>query len=885
MAQVDNLVLEISADSTKAITALNNISSALGTLKKNLPTKQKLENTAQGFKALTDQISKLSLSAKNLDKIKAISTIAKNLSKLNSISPSKIKTTAENLDSLQGAMSHISYEAVEKIERLASAFSKLGEANKNMGSLKNVQKTANLSAQANPVSTTPTDSGVSSREVSEAFSDVSNEAKEATESVGGFWTKFQTVQNLVKTNPISLLANSESAEKMSNLAKTAGMSVGVLTKLSKVLGWVGVALSVVSFATKIFTGAIKLVLKPIKNFISGIVTLVKALARIALYRAIRGVLKSITQGLKEGIQNLALYSKALEELDAHSANNVMSRYASEFLYFKNAVATAVIPVLRALIPYVETAINTLIKFVNVLAQVGSAVFGTEYTKAKYFWVDYADSLDDASGRAKALHHQLAQFDELNNLTDTKGGSGSDKLQDASQMFEEALIDPKIKNWVDDIVNKIKKGLGNVKTTIQPYVDKIKEVGTTLKQNVLPHLKKIYDNLKKIWNKTVKPILDEFIKGFVEGFASESFKNLPDALAKISGKVADFTTKLEKLTSKLPIDKLKEFSRKLGENTGKFVASLNPIENFLDKIDKVKQLVDLAKKAINDFIDKALSKLLTSVDKNYNKAKDFVDILQKIYDKTLNLQNPTSTLSTYINDLKNKFNDVRDKMIAVKNYLDTHNVWSSGDSNATSFKSTLEKIQGIIEWFQKLGKIVISFAIELSGANSFLEGLETVADKLGLDDLANDLANDVKNVLKDTNPEKAQLPTNNKDSNKNKANVPNTQLSPSDFGTIAEYQQYMKKLQGYASGGYVPNGDLFVANEQGAEMIGTINGNTAVANNNQITEAIATATYGAMSKALAENGGSMTIVVEGDGDKMFRVFQKKQREYNRQTGMA
>jgi hypothetical protein len=69
------------------------------------------------------------------------------------------------------------------------------------------------------------------------------------------------------------------------------------------------------------------------------------------------------------------------------------------------------------------------------------------------------------------------------------------------------------------------------------------------------------------------------------------------------------------------------------------------------------------------------------------------------------------------------------------------------------------------------------------------------------------------------------------------------------------------------------------------MVGSINGRTAVANNDQITEAIAAATYDAMSKALSENGGSTTIVVEGDGDKMFRVFQKKQREYSRQTGMA
>lgn len=43
---------------------------------------------------------------------------------------------------------------------------------------------------------------------------------------------------------------------------------------------------------------------------------------------------------------------------------------------------------------------------------------------------------------------------------------------------------------------------------------------------------------------------------------------------------------------------------------------------------------------------------------------------------------------------------------------------------------------------------------------------------------------------------------------------------------------------YASGGFVNRGQLFVAREAGAEMVGTIGRRTAVANNDQITEGIA-----------------------------------------------
>jgi len=856
MATVDNLTLEISADATKALTSLNKVSTALKTLKDSLPTKQKLEGTAQGFKTLTEQISKLSLSTKSLNQIKAMGTIANSLKKMSSISPSNIKKTAENLDSLQGSMANISYQAVEKIERLASAFSLLAQSNKGMGSLANLKKTANLSAQANPISTTPVESGVSSREVSEAFSDVSNEAKEATESVGGFWTKFQTVQNLVKTNPISLLANAESADKMSSLAKTAGMSVGVLTKLSKVLGWVGIALSVVSVATKIFTGAIKLVLKPIKNFVGGIVTLVKALARIAMYRAIRGVLKSITQGLKEGIQNLALYSKALEELDAHSANNVMSRYASEFLYFKNAVATAVIPVLRALIPYVETAINTLIKFVNVLAQVGSAVFGTEYTKAKYFWVDYADSLDDANGRAKALKHQLAGFDELNNLTDNAGGSGSDKLLDASQMFEEALIDPKIKNWVDSIVNKIKTGLANIKTTVKPYTDKLKKFFDDFKAKVLPNLKTAGANLKSIWKDSLKPILDSFIKGFFKGLAEGDYDNTIDFFEDLSKRVKGATEKLKNFADKIPMDKVQKFAEKVGFLTGKFLALYHPIR---DNIQNLLNIYDLIK-AIQKFIDDKFAKSIDNAKDKFEKWKPHLETVATII-ATLVVQIPL--FSTNVGTLANKIKTAKDntdnlgKMFdALKSYFQKVNPFKDLTNNSLDVATVLNYIKTVVEWLKTVTKITLDFTINVTG----MDKLDKIKDFLGL------------NVKPET-PSTSSGGTGGGHSQ--------------GGGSTTDDLAGRLKLKGHtrANGGYVPKGDLFVANEKVPEMIGHIGGNTAVANNDQITEAIAQATYGAMSRALAENGGSMTIVVEGDGDKMFRVFQKKQREYNRQTGMA
>ena len=830
MATVDNLTLEISADSQKAITSLNNLSTALNNLKRGLPTKAKLENSAQGFKTLTEAISKLSLSAKNLDKIKAISTIAKNLSKLNSVNPSKLKATAENLDSLQGAMSHISYQAVEKIERLASAFSKLGEANKNIGSLKSLQKTANISAQAQPVETTTTTQGDIT-----AIGKIKNEADEATKSVGGFWTKFQTVQSMVKANPISLLASSESAEGMANLSEKVGMSIGVLTTLSKVLGWVGLALSITTFGLKMFSKAINFVLSPIKKLVNGIKTLVKAFARIALYRGIRGLIKSITQGVKEGIQNLALYSKALEGLDAHNANNVMSRYASEFLYFKNVVATAVIPVLRALIPYVETAINTMIKFINVLAQVGSAIFGTTYTKAKYFWVDYADSLDTASGSAKKLHHQLAGFDELNNLTDSRGGSGTDKLQDALNMFEEADIDSRIKNWVDGITIKIKSGIATVKTAIQPFVDKLKEVGKEIKERVFPNVKKIWENIKRIWNSGLKPIITGFLEGFFKNIDSEFLNNLPNILERISIRVEQITGNLATLSEKIPNDKLKNFGENIGTITAKILYILNPFNALITINEALYKTCEKIDKIIKD----ALVKTIDKITQQFIILKPIIDVVGS---SLILLSNPTTSLSSDFGRLASNILLTKDRtsllgsvLDAIRIYFNSVNPFKKIQENATSAGNILLTVANIVNWFKTLGTITLNFAIQIAG----LDKLQQITNKVS---------------------------------------------SPATT-TINSVSKLVGTGHARANGGYVPKGDLFVANEKTPEMIGHIGGNTAVANNNQITEAIASATYTAMSKALSENNGNVTFVVEGDADKMFKVYQKKQREYQKTTGFA
>lgn len=89
---------------------------------------------------------------------------------------------------------------------------------------------------------------------------------------------------------------------------------------------------------------------------------------------------------------------------------------------------------------------------------------------------------------------------------------------------------------------------------------------------------------------------------------------------------------------------------------------------------------------------------------------------------------------------------------------------------------------------------------------------------------------------------------------NRISIPNWEI----FGALAGKGLNIPEIPSiplFAQGGFPNEGDLFIANESGAEWVGSMNGQTAVANNDQITEGIEEASYRGMARALAEYGFS------------------------------
>lgn len=193
--------------------------------------------------------------------------------------------------------------------------------------------------------------------------------------------------------------------------------------------------------------------------------LASSLKRIAFYRAIRSALKAVTQGIREGINNLVLYSAAMNSLDSASASNSMNEFATMALYVKNSVATALMPILTMLVPVIWRITDAFVSAVNAINEFFHAITGLgggKFTKANKYAVDYADSLKKAGGAAKELKKQVFGFDELNIFNKpSSGGSGGGGGLDATEMFKEANVR---ENWAN-LRKKIKAELDAIEIIV------------------------------------------------------------------------------------------------------------------------------------------------------------------------------------------------------------------------------------------------------------------------------------------------------------------------------------------------------------------------------------------------------------------------------------
>lgn len=431
--EMQGIEFQIVNDSEDAIKGIDELAKSLAELKKNIGNSgTKLEALAKGIRATGDAIKKEKLSALS----SSLKTIANGLMPL-----SGIKLTG--VTSFLKQMNTVSAENLEKIA--AIDFSNLKEAAENAGAVLGVSKERISKATANSTPVGQSDELDTSVRNAERFGESLNDAKEKYKETANAAKDFKNVDEFVgKKSEIDILNMKldELKVKLKNLLEAKGEDAPGVANLVEQIRKLQEQIDETGNSSKKAGG---------KNR-----EFLQSLIRIAKYRAIRTVLHGISTALRDGIQDLARYSAAMNSSDAAQANKTLSVYSSTLMQVKNSIAAAAAPLLNFLLPAFQSLSNAVINTTNHLNMLFSMINGqSTYTKATYNVVDYAKNLDSATSSANKLKNAVAGFDELNILPDNKQDAAA--TNPAGIKYEDMFSEEKLTTgasglaqWIDGL---------------------------------------------------------------------------------------------------------------------------------------------------------------------------------------------------------------------------------------------------------------------------------------------------------------------------------------------------------------------------------------------------------------------------------------------------
>lgn len=201
--------------------------------------------------------------------------------------------------------------------------------------------------------------------------------------------------------------------------------------------------------------------KGIEKTFPSLTGLIKRFISIAKMRALRFVIKQITAGVSEGVENMYWYSKAINSSFAPA----MDSAATSLQQMKNSIGSALAPLLESLIPTLQTVVNWFITGINYINQFFALLNGqSTWTRALPVTTSAFEKQEKATKKASnAIKDLLADWDELNIIQSesTSGtGSSTQAATDYLSMFEEVGT---FENKIKKIVNFIKDNFDEIKS--------------------------------------------------------------------------------------------------------------------------------------------------------------------------------------------------------------------------------------------------------------------------------------------------------------------------------------------------------------------------------------------------------------------------------------
>ena len=166
--------------------------------------------------------------------------------------------------------------------------------------------------------------------------------------------------------------------------------------------------------------------------------LLKRFKSMTIMRGMRYIIRQISAGFREGVENVYHYSRIV----GTDLAPAMDAAATSLQQMKNSIGAAVAPVIQALVPVLQNVVNWFINLINYANQFFALLNGQKtWTRALPEQAEaFNNTAKNAKKASKATKDLLADWDELNIISSQDGGSagtiGGHTAEEYKNMFEE-----------------------------------------------------------------------------------------------------------------------------------------------------------------------------------------------------------------------------------------------------------------------------------------------------------------------------------------------------------------------------------------------------------------------------------------------------------------
>lgn len=508
------------------------------------------------------------------------------------------------------------------------------------------------------------------------------------------------------------------------------------------------------------------------------------------------------------------------------------------------VLTKVLPILNGFIIALKTVISTIAGFFGI--KIDLQGLGTNFGDAEEYSGGFSDNLEEATENAKKLKKYTLGFDELHVLdtssdsgSDVTGGTGLDlsgNVLDAVSEYEKAWQEAydKMENEAQEWANKILSVFQKVDNVMSVVKNTVVTVATAIGNALTPVVRVLSDtvlpSLARGWER-IQLLLSPLAEFLKNAFVSIWRDMLSPALTYIANNVIPIVT-----------NTFSNLWTGVLEPLGSFLADV-----FTPSIDNIAFVLDLLWENVvvplADFVGGVFAAAFEGFSEIINKAiipgiTLLIGDLQYIWDNVMlplitNLQEIFQPIAIAVfADVKASIEMLKDVFVGIINFI--KNIFI-GD-----FEGALEDVKGVIKTVLNgiIGNIERAINFIIDGLNELIEEFGSVISGL--------------------------------------ANLIGIELEITGIPNVV--------LPRFATGGFPTSGDLFIANERSAEMVGSIGGRPAVANNDQIVEAIKQGVFEAVVAANVTQTSQpidVRVIAELDGEKIYDNQQRvsAKRGYN------